>query len=135
MTSSSIFDDDDGAATTCSDSGIRFEQTCGTENMRVLKAGEVTSIAFGDRGVKDAGCINKFHEQIRELIDENNCRVLILDLQGVWFLPSQSLGALMSLRKKVDRVELHNVSDELHEGLRIAQLEELLHVTYADAVK
>lgn len=124
-----VLDDDEGFATSNSDSGILFEKACGTENLRIIEVGETTSIGFGDRGVKDAACVHTFYTQIRELIEQTNCRVLILDMHGVWFLPSRTLGALMSLRKMVERVELHNVSDELRESIRIAQLDQLLHVT------
>ena len=124
----SVLHDDDGLTTCIGDSGILFENACGTENLRVLQTGEVTAITFGDRGVRDAACIHTFHSQILELIQHNHCRVLILDMRGVWFLPSRTLGALLSLRKSVERVELHNVSEELREGLRVAQLDQILHV-------
>jgi anti-anti-sigma factor len=129
MNSSILHDDDEGLTTCIGDSGILFENACGTENLRVLQTGEVTIIAFGDRGVRDAACIHTFHDQILELIEQNQCRTLVLDMRGVWFLPSRTLGALMSLRKTVERIELHNVSDELREGLRIAQLDQMLHVS------
>jgi anti-anti-sigma factor len=123
----SILHDDD-LTISIGDSGILFETACGAENLRVLQAGETTTIGFGDRGVRDAACIHTYYDRIRELIEQNACRVLILDMRGVWFLPSRTLGALLSLRKSVERVELHNVSDELREGLRVAQLDQVLHV-------
>ena len=124
----SVLHDDDGFTTCIGDSGILFENACGSENLRVLQTGETTAITFGDRGVRDAGCINTFYRQILELIEQNHCRVLVLDMRGVWFLPSRTLGAILSLKKSVERVELHNVSDELREGLRVAQLDQVLHV-------
>ena len=126
--STSILHDDD-LTISIGDSGILFETACGAENLRVLQAGETTRIGFGDRGVRDAACIHTYYDRIRELIEQNACRVLILDMRGVWFLPSRTLGALLSLRKSVERVELHNVSDELREGLRVAQLDQVLHVS------
>lgn len=123
---------DDGTNATLSDSGLLFESACGTENLRVLQSGEVTAITFGDRGVRDAACINTFYSQILDLIEQNQCRSLILDMKGVWFLPSRTLGAFLSLRKCVERIELRNVSNELHESLRVAQLDQLLHVTSTD---
>ena len=129
----SVLHDDDGFTTCIGDSGILFENACGSENLRVLQTGETTAITFGDRGVRDAGCINTFYRQILELIEQNQCRVLVLDMRGVWFLPSRTLGAILSLKKSVERVELHNVSDELREGLRVAQLDQVLHVQDAGA--
>ncbi|MBS0206157.1 MAG: STAS domain-containing protein [Planctomycetes bacterium] len=120
--------DDEGFTACIGDSGILFENACGTENLRVTQTGATTVIRFGDRGMRDAACIHTFHDQIRELIAQNQCRVLILDMRGVWFLPSRTLGSLLSLRKNVERIELQNVSDELREGLRVAQLDKLLHV-------
>jgi len=122
---------DDELTTSIGDSGILFETACGAENLRVVQAGETTAIAFGDRGMRDAACIHTYYDRIRELIEQNACRVLILDMRGVWFLPSRTLGALLSLRKSVERVELHNVSEELREGLRVAQLDQVLHVCEA----
>lgn len=127
--SNSILHDDEGLSTCIGDSGILFENACGTENLRVLQTGEVTAIAFGDRGVRDAACIHTFYSQILELIEQNRSRTLILDMRGVWFLPSRTLGALLSIRKNVERVELHHVSDELREALRVAQLDQVLHVS------
>ena len=129
----SVLHDDDGFTACIGDSGILFENACGSENLRVLQTGETTAITFGDRGVRDAGCINTFYVQILELIEQNHCRVLVLDMRGVWFLPSRTLGAILSLKKSVERVELHNVSDELREGLRVAQLDQVLHVQDAGA--
>lgn len=123
----SILHDDD-VTMSIGDSGILFETACGADNLRLLQTGEKTAIGFGDRGMRDAACIHTYYDHIRELIEQNACRVLVLDMRGVWFLPSRSLGALLSLRKSVDRIELHNVSDELREGLRVAQLDQVLHV-------
>jgi anti-anti-sigma factor len=123
----SILHDDD-LTTSIGDSGILFENACGAENLRVLQTGETTTITFGDRGVRDAACIHTYYDRIRELIEQSNCHTLVLDMRGVWFMPSRTLGTLLSLRKCVDRVELHNVSDELREGLRVAQLDKLLHI-------
>ena len=123
---------DDGAASSLDDSGVLFESACGKENLRVLQTGDVTAIAFGDRGVRDAACITTFYKQIIDLIEQNQSRALILDMRGVWFLPSRTLGAFLSLRKCVDRIELHNVSDDVRESLRIAQLEDLLNVSPSD---
>ena len=128
----SVLHEDEGLTASVSDSGILFENACGSDNLRVLQTGEVTIITFGDRGVRDAGCINTFHAQILELIEQNHCRTLVLDMRGVWFLPSRTLGAILSLKKSVERVELHNVSDELREGLRVTQLDKMLHVQEAD---
>lgn len=119
---------DDELLTSIGDSGIDFENACGTENLRVRQTGEVTEIAFGDRGVKDASCITTFYDQIVELIEQNRCRVLILDMQGAWFLPSKTLGALLALRRIVDRIELHNVSVEVRECLRVTQLDQIFHI-------
>jgi anti-anti-sigma factor len=129
MDTSILHDDDEGLTTCIGDSGILFENACGTENLRVLRTGEVTAITFGDRGVRDAACFHTYYDQILDLIHQNQCKVLILDMRGVWFLPSRTLGALLSLRKSVQRVELHNVSDELREALRVAQLDQVLHVS------
>jgi anti-anti-sigma factor len=124
----SILHDDEGFTACIGDSGILFENACGAENLRVLRTGETTTITFGDRGVRDAACIHTYYDQILELIAQNHCRILILDMAGVWFLPSRTLGALLSIKKSVERVELHNVSGELREGLRVAQLDQVLHV-------
>jgi len=128
MNNISILHDDEGYMAGIGDSGILFENACGAENLRVLQTGATTTITFGDRGVRDAACIHTYYDQILELITQNQCRVLILDMRGVWFLPSRTLGTLLSLKKSVERVELHNVSDELREGLRVAQLDQVLHV-------
>ena len=127
----SVLHDEEGFTTCIGDSGIDFENACGTENFRARQTGEVTEIALGDRGIKDASCITTYYDQIVELIKLNHCRVLILDMQGVWFLPSKSLGALLAFRRIVDRVELHHVSAEVREVLRVTQLDQMFHIDEA----
>lgn len=123
-----VLHDEEGFTTCSGDSGIDFENACGAENFIARQIGEVTEIALGDRGIKDASCITTFYDQIVELVQLNHCRVLILDMHGVWFLPSKTLGALLALRRIVERVELHNVSDEVREVLRVTQLDQMFHV-------
>lgn len=125
----SVLHDDEGFVDPIGDSGILFEHACGRDNLQVLHSGETTAITFGERGVRNAECIYVFYEHIVKLLEQNRCRVLSLDMRGVWFLPSRTLGALISLRKRVERVELQNVSDELRETLLITQLDQMFHIT------
>jgi anti-anti-sigma factor len=121
-----LHDEHDLAAV--SDSGIDFGMTFDPAMLNVVQVGEVTIISFGERGARDTSCLVSYHDKIVELVGQTPCRVLVFDMHGVWFLPSKVLGALLALRSYVDRVELRNLSDDVHEVLRVTQLDEVFHI-------
>jgi anti-anti-sigma regulatory factor len=65
---------------------------------------------------------------MNKLIDDYQVRVMAVDLSGVKLVPSGMLGLLTTIRKKVDRVELYNPSDDVREVLRITNLEKLFDI-------
>jgi anti-anti-sigma factor len=122
-----VLHEEDGV-TAVSDSGIDFGISFDPALLKVVQAGEVTTIAFGERGARDTSCVVTYHDKIVELVGQMQCQALVFDMQGVWFLPSKVLGALLSLRNFVQRIELHNLSDDVHEVLRVTQLDEVFHI-------
>ena len=122
-----VLHEENGVTAVC-DSGIDFGMSFDPAMLNIVQAGEVTRIAFGERGARDASCVVAYHDKIIELIGHNQCRVLVFDMRSVWFLPSKVLGALLSLRSFVERVELHNLSDDVHDVLRVTQLDQMFHI-------
>lgn len=94
----------------------------------VYTTGELTVVGFAGKDVPDEICIAGYRDQMHKLIEEYKVKVLAVDLSGVKLVPSGMLGLLTSIRKKVDRVELYNPSDDVREVLRITNLEKLFDI-------
>ena len=126
-----VLHEENGLMTTINDSGLDLGMAFDPEMLNVIQSGEVTIIGFGEHGARDTTCITAYYEKIVEMLTRNECRVLIFDMRNVWFLPSKVLGALLAFRKFVERIELHNLSDEVHEVLRVTQLDQVFHIDEA----
>ena len=127
-----VLHEEAGLMTGAGDSGVGFGLSFDPALLKVVQAGEVTIMAFGEQGARDTTCIVTYHNKLVELIDQHKCRSLIFDMRGVWFLPSKVLGALLSLRKLVDRIELQNLSDDVREVLHVTQLDQAFHIDEAN---
>lgn len=97
--------------------------------LKIYENGPVTVVGFGGEDVPDEVCIAAYREQLMQLIDTNNCHTLAFDLTGVKLIPSGMLGVLVSLRKRVQKVELYNASPDIRDVLRLTNLESLFDLT------
>jgi anti-sigma B factor antagonist len=96
--------------------------------LQVYQTGELTVVGFAGKDVPDEVCIAGYRDQMNKLIEEHNVKVMAVDLSGVKLVPSGMLGLLTSIRKRVDKVELYNPSDDVREVLRITNLEKLFEI-------
>ena len=127
--SDSIHDEHEASA---GDSALKMSELKDPNVLKVYQTGELTVVGFGGQDVPDEVCIAAYRDQLFQLIEEHQCKVLAFDLTGVTLVPSGMLGVLMSLRNRVGRVELYNPSDDVREVLRMTRLETLFEIKQVD---
>ena len=88
----------------------------------VYDAGESTLVGFKDVEVVDDHHLESFREGLEDLIRENRCTTLVLDLTGVKIISSGMLGFLFSLNRQGVAIRLFNPSDGIREVLEITRL-------------
>ena len=98
------------------------------KSLEVYESGPLTVLGFGGREVLDHVNIAECRDEIAELIGENDCEVLAIDLTGVRLFPSGLLGLLASLRQLSVEVHLYNPSDDVTEVLDITKLNRVMTV-------
>ncbi len=96
--------------------------------LQVYQTGPLTVVGFAGKDVPDEVCIAGYRDQMNKLIDEHKTEVMAVDLSGVRLVPSGMLGLLTSIRKKVQRVELYNPSEDVREVLKITNLDKLFEI-------
>ena len=94
----------------------------------IYEAGELTVIGFGGREVLDRMSVADCRDELLDLIRENHCTTLALDLTGVRLIPSGMLGMLCSIRRQGIEVHLYNPSQDVREVLEITKLDSLLEM-------
>jgi anti-sigma B factor antagonist len=110
------------------DSSVKMHDLKDPNVLKVYQTGEVTVVGFGGQDVPDEVCIAAYRDQLAELVNQVQCKVLAFDLTGVTLIPSGMLGVLTSLRSKVERIELYNPSVDVREVLRMTRLEQLFDI-------
>lgn len=78
----------------------------------------------------DAACAIEFKDRMREIIDENNCP-LVLDLAKVEFIDSSGLGAIVALRKVLGAerpLELAQLSASVAKVFRLTRLDDVFPI-------
>lgn len=88
----------------------------------VYDVGESTLVGFKDTEVVDDQQLESFRESLKQLLQENDCKTLVLDLSGVKIVSSGTLGYLFSLNRQGIEVQIYNPSKDLREVLEITKL-------------
>ncbi|MEX0718427.1 MAG: STAS domain-containing protein [Planctomycetaceae bacterium] len=96
--------------------------------IKVYQAGELTVVGFDGRDVLDDVNVATFKTEIADVVRDNDCRVLAVDLTGVKLVPSGLLGLLASLRELVSEVHLYNPSPDVREVLEITRLDQIMPI-------
>jgi anti-anti-sigma factor len=120
----SIHDDHDEPARSTGDSST-IAAADGRSLLKVYQTGELTVVGFGGNDVPDDVCIAECRDQLSQLLDRHGCKVLAVDLSGVRLVPSGMLGVLTTLRKRVERLEIYNASENIREVLQLTNLDRL----------
>lgn len=66
---------------------------------------DVTVVNIEDVSILDLGQVESLGQQLYELVDDRNCRKLVLDFTKVKFLSSSALGVLVNLQKKTNGIK------------------------------
>ncbi len=94
----------------------------------VYHAGELTVIGFGNSENLDELNVAEFNDEIKQLIRDNNCQDLAVDLTGIQFIPRGLLGVLTSVYRRNINVHLFNTSNDIREVLEITKLDRLFYL-------
>jgi anti-anti-sigma factor len=100
--------------------------------LEIYQAGQLTVIGFGGREYLDQLDLSNCYDEIIELIRENDCRSLAVDLTGVKWIPSGLLGVLMSVHRLTGDVHVYNPSKDIREVLEVTRLNRVLHLHEID---
>lgn len=103
--------------------GVTRVQT--THQLEVYQPGALTVVGFGPRDRLDHLNLADCREEMFELIRQQNCRMLAIDLTGIKLIPSGLLGLLVAVHQRGVSVCLFNPSDDLREVLEITKLDQL----------
>ena len=94
----------------------------GIGGLLVYDAGESTLVGFKGIEVVDDQQLEAFRDGLTQLLHENKCRTLVLDLTGVKIVSSGTLGFLFSLSRQGTEIRIFNPSDGIREVLEITKL-------------
>jgi len=99
--------------------------------------GPVTIVCFLVESLMNAQELERIGQNLDGLIQNEQCKHLVLDMAKVQYLSSQALGIILSLdqklRKSKRKLELHGVRPQLMELLKITRLDRRLAVVAAPA--
>ena len=96
--------------------------------MQIYEEGKVAVVGFGGGQMRLRIDFSQYRSLLTELTQRDECRVLVLDLAGVKYVPSNLLSVLISIRKLVDRIEIHNPTDSAKETLVKIQMGDLFEI-------
>jgi len=97
--------------------------------LRVYEASpSVTVVGFGGAEIVDQLDLSECREEIVSLLNQNDCKMLAIDLTGVRYIPSGMLGLLASLCQMGIEVHLYNPSEDIREVLQITRLDDILQL-------
>ncbi len=100
--------------------------------LEVYQSGELTVLGFAGRQIQDHFNMAEYYDQIMDLIQENHCQTLAIDLTGVRWIPSGLLGVLMSVHRMSVEVHLYNPSIDIREVLDITKLNRCFRIHEID---
>jgi len=102
------------------------------QRLDVSKVGDVTVVRFKDRRILDATNIEELGGELFELIEQDDCKKLLLNFSDVEFLSSAALNKLIILDKKLKSaggtLKLTDLRPEIHEVFVITRLNQLFNI-------
>jgi anti-anti-sigma factor len=98
-------------------------------SLRIEESEGVTIVSFGDASILDAITTQRIGRELYEVVENAGNRNVVLDFGSVRFLSSQTLGVLLTLRRKADKagvkVVLARIRPELIRVFEITNLDKL----------
>ena len=108
--------------------------------VRVEIVNDTAVVEFVAPSIVDPIMIQRLGEELYALVEEAGHKKIVIDFGGVRFLSSQTLGLLLTLRKKADaigsQVHISGMKPDLHKVFRITKLDSLFdfHSTSEEAI-
>jgi anti-sigma B factor antagonist len=88
-----------------------------------------TVVAFKSPSISDVDGITNASNRIKEFIDKNQPKRLIIDFEGVKFFSSQVLGLLLDIRARLEtykgEVVISAINPQLHRVFKITNLDKV----------
>lgn len=98
-------------------------------SLRTEESEGVTIVRFREASILDAVTIQRIGRELYEIVETAERRKVVLDFHDVRFLSSQTLGVLLTLRRKADkanvRVAIARIRPELARVFQITNLDKL----------
>ena len=98
-------------------------------SLRIEESEGVTIVSFRDASVLDSVTTQRIGRALYEVVENADKRKVVLDFVSVRFLSSQTLGVLLTLRRKADKagvnVVLASIRPELVRVFEITNLDKL----------
>lgn len=85
--------------------------------LTVRTDGDVSIVGFTVSNLTDDENIEQLGRELFNLVDQTGCRKLVLDMDGVRYATSSVLGKLISLHRKVHRVDGRLIICNIGKGL------------------
>lgn len=90
----------------------------------VQQSGPRTLVGLKSDRLSDETLVQRLFDELDRLVRSTGCEVLAIDLDGIRLLPSNFIGQLVSLRRRV-KIELVNTSEYVQLVLQTARLSKL----------
>jgi anti-anti-sigma factor len=98
-------------------------------SLKIEESQGVTIVSFRDASILDAVTTQRVARELYRIVENPRQRKVVLDFASVRFLSSQTLGALLTLRRKADKagvnVVLASIRPELVRVFEITNLDKL----------
>jgi anti-sigma B factor antagonist len=108
-----------------------------SDHFTVEGGGGSTIVRFEVRSILDAATVREVAEDLYALVDQHGMIDLVLDLTGVRFLSSQTLGTLVSLQRKAraagGKIVLTGVEPNIARMFHVTRLDSMLTIQEAAA--
>jgi anti-sigma B factor antagonist len=95
--------------------------------IRTQTVDDITVVEFAEPSIIDPVMIQRLGSELYALVDQSGRRKIAIDFTDVRFLSSQTLGVLLTLRKKADAVDgevcICGMKADLHKVFRITKLD------------
>lgn len=99
------------------------------KSLKIRQAEDVTVVGFRDASILDAITTQRVGRELYEVVESGSRRKVVLEFDNVRFLSSQTLGVLLTLRRKADKagvkIALAAIRPELRRVFEITNLHKL----------
>ena len=97
--------------------------------LALTRQNDVTVVGFNEPNLLDAYHIEETAPQLYRLIDQDNHRLIVLDLAHISMISSQSLGVFLNMKQKLDqqdgKMAISGIDPGLSRVFKITKLQDV----------